>query len=323
MFYFIVNPASRSGMGIGVWEAVEKYLKSTELDYQVFLSEYQGHIQMLMHDLCEEHKEDEEAINVIVLGGDGTMDEALQGVIDFKKINIGYIPTGSSNDFARALSYPSDPVEAVKHILACNEPQIFDLGKLEYLTTSESRMGLSFDQSSRVRYFDVSCGTGFDAAICKLALNGGGSKSFLNKIGLGKLIYLKIALREVFKGILPDGKLILDNGEVVEFKKLRFMVGMNTCYEGGGFKFAPDAVGNDGYLDLCLVSSLSTPMAFVVLPKALKGNHVSSKKVKIFRAKSYELILDQPLWVHTDGEVYAKSTHFKVSCEEGLLRLLY
>lgn len=322
MFYFVVNPASRSGLGIDVWKTVEQYLKSIDFEYEVFLSTHQGNVQTIMNDLCRAHVDEEEPINIIVLGGDGTMDEALQGVVDFSKVNIGYIPTGSSNDFARALSYSSDPVESVKKLIACNEPKLFDLGKLEYLSTSGSRMGLN-GEFERTRYFDVSCGVGFDAAICKLALDPGGSKSFLNKIGLGKLIYLKIALSEIFRGIQPDGRLILEDGQTIPFKKLRFIVGMNTCYEGGGFKFAPDAVGDDGFLDICLVSNMSAFNAFLVLPKASKGKHVTSKKVKTYHTRSYELVLDEPLWVHTDGEVYTKSTHIRVSCEPELLRLLY
>ena len=322
MFYFIVNPASRSGLGIDVWKSVDEYLKSVEFEYDVFYSAYQGNVQTIMNDLCSSHINDECPINVVVLGGDGTMDEALQGVIDFTKVNLGYIPTGSSNDFARAMEYPADPVEAVKKIISCPEPRIMDLGKLEYLATSGSRMGLSTGIST-TRYFDVSCGLGFDASVCVEALNPGGAKSFLNKIGLGKLIYLKIALSVIFKGSQPDGRLILDDGTTVSFNKLRFLVGMNTCYEGGGYKFAPDAVGDDGYLDICMVSNLSALEAFLVLPKALNGKHVKSKKVKLFHTTGYELILDEPLWVHTDGEVYSKSNHVKVSCEPGLLRLLY
>lgn len=322
MFYFIVNPASRSGLGIGVWKNVESYLNSIEFEYQVLFSTRQGNVQTIMNDLCSEHINEESPITVVVLGGDGTMDEALQGVIDFTKVNIGYIPTGSSNDFARALSFAQDPVETVKKIIDCKEPKLFDLGKLEYLSTAGLREGVG-SAISNIRYFDVSCGTGFDAAVCVEALNPNGSKSFLNKIGLGKLIYLKIALSVIFKGIQPDGKLILEDGTTIPFKNLRFLVGMNTCYEGGGYKFAPEAVGDDGLLDICLVSNLSAPKAFVVLPKALKGNHVTSKKVSTYRTKSYEVVLDEPLWVHTDGEVYTKSSHFKVSCQPGLLRLLY
>ena len=54
---------------------------------------------------------------VVCSGGDGTLDEALQGIADFSKVNIGYVPTGSGNDFARALSYESGAVENIKHIL--------------------------------------------------------------------------------------------------------------------------------------------------------------------------------------------------------------
>lgn len=323
MYYFVVNPASRSGKGIEVWNTVEGYLKKTGTEYEALFSEAQGQIESIVRDLTSAHAQDELPINMIILGGDGTLDEALQGVFDFTKVNIGYIPTGSSNDFARALKMGDDVIEITKKVLGCIEPSIIDLGRLEYLSASSVRSRFKTGEIKNTRYFDVSCGIGFDAAICEEALDPGGSKSFLNKIGLGKLIYLKIALHIIFKGAQPDGKLILSNGETVRFNKLRFLVGMNTCYEGGGFKFAPDAVCNDGYLDLCLVSDLSAAQAFLVLPRALKGKHTASRKVKTYHEKSFEIVTDEPLWVHTDGEVYTKSSHIKVSIEPGLLRLLY
>ena len=135
-YYFICNPVSQSGKGIKIWNEVEKYLKEQAVDYEVLFSERHGHITELMNKVTSDHLNDDTPVNVIVLGGDGTLDEALQGIADFSKVNVGYVPTGSGNDFARALSYEANAIENIKHILSVKEPRIYDLGKLEYLSVS-------------------------------------------------------------------------------------------------------------------------------------------------------------------------------------------
>lgn len=321
MYYFLVNPSSCSGHGREIWSGIESYLKAADIEYKVFFSEYQGHVAKLMSDITSEHITDAEPVNVVILGGDGTMDEALQGIADFDRVNIGYIPTGSSNDFARALKWQEDPVELLRRILACKEPVQMDLGCLKYIEMSDERAQGVEGEIHSLRFFDVSCGIGFDAAICEEAQRNG-SKSFLNRIGLGKLTYLVIALKQLLGAKLAGGTLILDGDEKVTFKRMRFIVGMNTCYEGGGFMFAPDADPTDGHLDICAVSDIGNLGVLMALPGASKGKHVKLKKIHIYRVKSYEVIMDEPVWVHTDGEVYVKARHIRVSVLPGKLRLL-
>ena len=320
-YFFICNPVSQSGKGIKIWNEVEKYLKEQSVEYEVLFSERTGHITELMNKVTTEHLNDADPINVIVLGGDGTLDEALQGIADFSKVNIGYVPTGSGNDFARALSYEAGAVENIKHILSIKEPKIYDIGKLEYLSVSDDRTCIAGKEINKIRYFDVSCGIGFDAAICERAL-ASKVKDFLNRIGLGKLIYGLISVKLIFGDVKPKATIIFDEGESIEFDRLRFVVGMNTCYEGGGYKFAPAAVPDDGYLDICVFNNMSPLEAISVIPKAAKGTHVTNKHVGQFHARSYEVKSEIPLWVHTDGEVYTKSDHIRVSVVPGALRFL-
>ena len=321
MYYFIVNPASCSGRGGAIWQELKQYLDREGIEYKVFFSEHGGHVEELIKDLTVGHMDDPEAINAVILGGDGTLDEALQGIADFDKINIGYIPTGSSNDFARAFGISDTPVERLRKILSCKEPVRLDLGRLKYVDMDSEHSRIAGETVSPLRFFDVSCGIGFDAAICEEALNAG-SKSFLNRIGLGKLTYLLICLKQLFGAKLTSGTLILDGEERIEFKKLRFIVGMNTRFEGGGFKFAPSAVPDDGYIDICAVNDISTLEVLLTLPKAPKGRHITNKHIHMYKVKSYEVITEDPVWVHTDGEVYTKARHIKVSCLPGKLRFL-
>lgn len=320
-YYFICNPASKSGHGIEIWKQIETYLKENKIDYDVMFSKKIGHITELVYKLTSAHTNSSEPVNVIILGGDGSLDEALQGIASFKKTNLGYIPTGSGNDFARALAYSDDPIESLKNILSVSEARIVDLGKLEYYNTTADRSIPEITEIPSTHYFDVSCGIGFDAAICAEILHSR-AKEFLNKIGLGKLVYVLVALKLIFSDRQPDISLTLDDDEELKLKKLRFVVGMNTCYEGGGFKFAPNAVPDDGFLDICTVNNISALHALSIIPKATKGKHIKSKKVHLYHVKSFEVKSDTPMWVHTDGEVFTKSSHIRVSVEPAKLRLL-
>ena len=322
MYYFIVNPASRSNHGIMVWNEIEQYLMSENVEFKVYFSKNAGHVYRLVYDICSEHVDDETRTNLIILGGDGTFNEALQGVISFEKVNIGYIPTGSSNDFARALSYPVSPVECLKRILACEEPGKLDLGRLRYKEISEERTSLASEPVSHTRFFVVSCGIGFDAAVCEEALDSN-IKNVLNKIRLGKLAYGLIAIKQIFRSKLCDASLTIDDDERIEIKNARFVVGMNTCFEGGGYKFAPDAIPDDGHLDICTVGNISPLGVLRALPGAPKGKHIKLKAVHIYRVKEFEVETGSPLWVHTDGEVYTKSNHIKVSILPGALNFLW
>lgn len=323
MYYFVVNPHSRSGRGLVIWKEVEEYLKNNKVEFEAYLSKRPGHIEDIVHDISKEHLNDTDPINIVVVGGDGTLDEALQGILDFSKVNVGYIPIGSSNDFARALSFSSDTFDILKRILACSEPRLLDLGKLKYIKVSDEKTPLYRGAIPEVHFFDCGCGIGFDAAVCAETFETGNSKHFLNKIGLGKLTYITICLKQLGGNQACDATIILDGDEKIELKKMRLVVGMNTAYEGGGLKFAPNADYHDGMLDICAANDISTFEILTVLPKIPKGKHIKNKHIHMFRAKSYEVITEKPMWVHTDGESYTKATHIKVSCLPGRLRLLY
>jgi len=322
MYYFLVNPASKSGLGKEVFAKVEAFLIKEKVEYKVFFSKRPGHMQQLMYDICNEHIDDETPANIIVVGGDGTFNEAIQGVISFDKVNIGHIPTGSGNDFARALNYSSDPVENAKRIINCKSPKKLDIGKLKLENISKDRSRLAEDVISPTRYFNISCGIGFDAAVCEEVL-ASRTKNVLNKLGLGKLVYGVIAVKQIFNAKLCDAILTMDENKVVQIKGCRLIVGMNTCYEGGGLKFAPAAVPTDGYLDVCTVGGISPLGVILTLPKTPKGNHVKNKKIHIYHVKKFEVKTKEPLWVHTDGEVHVKANYIKVSLIPGGLNFLW
>ena len=101
MFYFIVNPRARSGQGINIWEKAEEILSAKNTEYEVYFTKYTGHARELAMQISMLSL----PCTLTVLGGDGTLNEVIDGLArrDFSHITLGYIPTGSGNDFARGL----------------------------------------------------------------------------------------------------------------------------------------------------------------------------------------------------------------------------
>ena len=133
MIHFIVNEHSRSGKGVRVWRQIEALLKKEEEPYRIWRTEYVGHATKLAKEISNL---DEKEIKLVVVGGDGTINEVVNGIADFGKIRFGIIPTGSGNDCARGLGISGKPEELLLRILESNgtivdttNAQVFDMSK--------------------------------------------------------------------------------------------------------------------------------------------------------------------------------------------------
>lgn len=316
MYHIIVNPASRSGRGSEYWEIAKSYLKKQQIPYTAYLSAHAGHIAEIARNITRNLDDNSEPLSLIVLGGDGTVNEALQGISRFDKVRLGYIPTGSSNDFARDLGISKNPAHALSHMLNTPQTRYMDIGCVEYKDCRHDAPAL------QKHYFAVSCGLGYDAAICEEAVHSI-IKRIMNHLGLGKLTYVIIALKQLACAKPISAELTLNGKKPIRLHNLLFLTGMNHQYEGGGFMFAPGANDHDGLLDLCCVSNVSKPKVLGVLPTAYKGKHFRFKGVDAFHTDSYALKVSSPLWLHTDGEVPAFTDEISVSCMHKALQIFY
>lgn len=307
MYHIIINPASRSGRGQKLWkEQVEPTLRRKNIPFCHYFSEKCGDVARLAASICAAVKE--RPLFLIILGGDGTVNEALQGIDDPAQVILGYIPTGSSNDLARDLKIPKDPLKALDLILYTGKVHSMDLGTVTY-------------EDGSLRRFAVSCGIGFDAAVCEEAMHSP-IKDTLNRMGLGRLTYLGIALKQLFAVRSVSCKLTLDDGAAVNIRSILFVTGMIHRYEGGGFQFCPDADDQDGILNLCVVGDVPRLLALFALPTAFFGKHYFVKGITPYKASRVTIETSVPLWVHTDGEVARKSHSFTAACTGEAIRII-
>lgn len=317
MYHIIMNPSSQSGNGLAIWHTLESILSTKGVPYKLYESTYTGHVTELTRQITSAGQ----AVTLIILGGDGTVNEALQGIENFENVSIGYIPTGSSNDLARALKLSRKPEELLLQILEGTHAHMVDLGIMTYESSSGIASRLHRYPVHKSRYFIVSSGIGFDAAVCEEALSSP-IKNTLNKLRLGKLTYLFIALKQLFAAKAISCEITLDGKKTIFVPKLFFTAFMIHPYEGGGFCFCPQAVNNDGLLDLCVVGNLPKLLILFALPTAFLGWHYIFPKIDHYTASSVRLKTSTPLWVHTDGEVHLQSDQISVSCLRQRIRFL-
>lgn len=303
MFTFIINPASRSGLGRQVWERLEPVLDRRGIAYKAYMTCCQRHATRLARELTADGREQ----TLVVLGGDGTLNEVVNGIQCFSGTTLGYIPVGSGNDFARFFRFPSDPGEALSLVLDPPAYADMNIGNIVY--------------SGHSRRFAVSAGLGFDAAVCHQAIISH-LKPVLNRLHLGKLTYALIALDRLH--FLRPAKVTVtfDDGPGRTFADTLFVTAMNHPYEGGGFKFCPDADPCDDRLDVIVVSGISRLKAVLLLLLAQRAAHTKASGIYIRSCRQVRIESDTALPVHTDGEPVFLQRQMDVSLLPERLRVI-
>ncbi len=305
MIYFIVNTSSRTGNGIRVWREARAVLRKRKVSYKAFSTEYKGHATVLAEKISS-LPEDE--INLVVVGGDGTVNEVINGIRDFGKVRFGVIPTGSGNDYARGLKLKGSTEDYVNKIVDSVDTESIDIGRV------------CWNGGSR-RYFAISAGIGLDAIVCKKALTSK-QKRILNKLHLGKLTYLLLTVETLFCMKTARVKVKFDDEDDGNFEKLIFAAAMNFRAEGGGVPMAPKADAKDGKLSMCLAHGIPRWKTFFILPFLVLAKH---EKLACFFLKDCEkchIRLNRPVVLHADGEYLGDVTNVRFECFPGMLRVI-
>lgn len=306
MIYIIVNQAAKTGKSMGVWKEVRTYLAEWNIQYKAFRTQYAGHARILAQKISSLADED---IRIIVLGGDGTVNEVINGIVDFERVKLGVIPAGSGNDFAKGVQISMDVEQNLRNIIFNETVYACDLGIVTY------------EGCERPRYFAISSGYGFDAIVCKMA-NESKLKKRLNKYGLGKLAYIMIAVKTLLSMDTCQASVMLDGRSMFGYNQLVFSASMNTKAEGGGIPMTPKAKQNDGKLSLCTVHDIPAWRTFFVLPFLMLGRHERFRCFSIKEYESMEVKLSKPMTLHADGEFLANTDTLCYECIPGVLRLL-
>ena len=302
-YYFIVNQKSKTGKAAAIWNELEQVLKDRQISYRAYTTRYAGHAGKLAKKICEKPGEK----YLVVVGGDGTVNEALNGMCDFEHVVFGCVPTGSGNDFARGFGLKGTPREILVRMLSSREEGRLDVGQVTYGEKEQ-------------RKFIVSSGVGVDADVCRQALDAP-IKKVLNKLRLGQLTYGLLTVKTLFSMPLTDAKVTLEDGSVRHLKKAIFISAMNFPCEGGGIPMAPRASATDGKLSCCCVYGIPRWLCFCLLPVLCLGRHEHVKGFDIIESGKMKIELEKAMCVHTDGEHCGSWKELEYQVLPGLLRV--
>lgn len=306
MYYFIVNEHGGSGKAKKTWNEVKRLMHENDIEYKAWKSQGEGHAAKLVKRILE--TENTEELRLVVVGGDGTFNEALNGISDFDRVRVGLVPTGSGNDFARGAGIPQDTRLAVEKILHSKEARNMDLG----LVTTDA---------GEQRIFAISSGIGLDAIVCKRVTDSK-LKRMLNRLQLGKFSYILMTVYTVFSMEYVKVKAAFDGQEPVTYDRLIFLAGMNMRTEGGGVPMTPAAEYDDGLLSVCIASGLPKWRAFLALPQLMLAKHLNIKGFSIVNCKDVDITAEKPMILHADGEYGGEVRHVHITCLENKLHMM-
>lgn len=288
MYHFIVNIHGGSGKAFLKWNKIRALLRERKVEFKVRVPQGVGDASRIAKEISEIPDDD---IRIVVVGGDGTINEVLNGITDFSRVKLGLIPTGSGNDFTRGLHLPRhNPKKSLDIVLNSKGDKKIDLGKSTVLSTNESRI------------FGISSGFGLDA-IVGTGINEAKIKKILNWVHLGKLSYAILTIQTLFTMKTYEVSLSFDGEEPLRFNKLIFLAAMNFKAEGGGVPMSPKARGDDGELSVCMAAGVPKILTFFKFPLLCLGLHGKSKGFLLRNCKTLELRSNSPSILHTDGEL--------------------
>ena len=222
---------------------------------------------------------------VIAMGGDGTVHEVVNGIMqahEEKRPVLGVVPVGSGNDFAHGINASKISNQALTRALT---------GEVSTVDVC-----LMTDENGRTEYFDNTLGIGFGAIVT--------IRSHRLPLLRGFLMYLAAVMQTIIIDHNPM-KMQIETDEQKWEQSVIYLVLCNGPREGGGFLIAPDAKFDDGIIHYAMITDVSRPMMFRIVPEVMKGTHGRFKQVRMGTCSKFTLTSNRPLYIHADGEIFS------------------
>lgn len=284
-FFIIANPVAGSGAGAKAIPEVEEILGRQKADFQLVQTQQPWHGAELARSAAPDFD------IVAALGGDGTVNEVINGLVSAKLEDsasaiLGVLGAGRGNDFADAIDIPDD-LEQACDILLQGQTRRIDIGRVVGGEVPEGR------------FFGNCVGVGFDAIATievKKLPRLGGFFSFLIAVLRTIILYNQAPISTV----TYDGKEITQSSLMISI--------MNGRRLGGGFIMAPDSNPDDGLFDLCIAQQVTRRRVLTLLPHFLRGDQHTQKEIVTGKASSITITTDDGvLPAQTDGEIISES----------------
>lgn len=294
--HFIINPAAGNGKPLRVWRKIRPLVESAGIPHAVHMTSAPGEAASISRKLAESHLARHDGVRdcIVVVGGDGTLREAANGLLDASADAgesasvpaLSFIPAGSGNDFARDHGIPMDPAEALSNLLtALREGR---RRRIDVIRTDGGEAAIN------------SSGAGFDAAVA-IAVNRSPLKRALGKIRLARLAYVGLMVR-LLASYRPADVVLEVDGVRHAIRSVWLAAVTNIPSIGGGMRINPQAKPDDGLLDVCIVHGITRLRLITAFPRVYSGKHTTIRGVSFYRGRHIRLEASSPLPVHADGE---------------------
>jgi diacylglycerol kinase (ATP) len=268
-FLIIANPTAGKGRAERKIRALERILSSQGCEVETFVTTYNGEAEKRLSRI------EPDIDCVVATGGDGTINEVINGLPDPGRIPIGIFPTGTANVLAKELSLPHNPRHSAQ-VLLQRKFRRLDMGLIG------------------TRRFLLFVSIGFDAIVTREVLQ---SRSRLTSYKR----YIIPVVKALYNYRIPHLKVKIDNNVLINGGLVLIS---NTRTYGGIFTITDKAQCDSRYFDICIVSDGSIPLLVLYFISAIFGMVPKIKRITYLTGKKFEITSPEPVAVQIDGDYF-------------------
>ncbi len=284
-YLIIVNPNAGKKKARNDWPEIANLFDSAGIEYEYIFTKYGRQAIKLVKEKIEE----EGFMRIVAIGGDGTINEVVNGILLQKRFNsneisLGIITIGTGNDWGKMFNLPLSYKESVDIIKRGN---IFvqDVGKVYYY----------IGEKKSCRYFVNAAGLGFDALVTENTnkQKEAGKSSTLS--------YFTNMIKSLYR-YKPVPVTVLTTKREIHSGNLFTLSLAIGKYTGGGMQQTPNAISDDGLFDLMLVDKIAKTKLIRKVSKLFNGRINELKEVQSLRTDNLQVVSDSKLMIEVDGE---------------------
>ncbi len=279
----IVNPNAGNGKGGKDWKRISALFEKNGINIYPLFTEKKGQaIEFVRDSICAGYRK------VVAVGGDGTLNEVINGVFTqdecpAKDITAGLIPVGTGNDWGRMFGIPL-VYEGSVQVIKESKVMLHDIGIISYYNGTEQEK----------RYFINIAGLGFESVVVRK------TNMQKDKGRSGKAIYFMNLLSSLISYRNTRADIIVD-GQKYPGNIFSVNVG-NGRYCGGGMRQTPDALPDDGKFDITVIRSMGRIEIIRNLKLLYDGTILSHPKIDGYRSNNLKVETESLLYAEADGE---------------------
>ena len=285
MYHIIVNKKSRSGRGEKLWPVIEGELERRRTEFRVYPTKYHGSARETAARLTAKGVWNPDDV-LLAIGGDGTANEAVDGITSLSDVKFGYIPTGSGNDFLHDLGKNKGDAPFCINEYVRDLPSVTVNGK-DYL-------------------FLNGIGYGIDGYCCEVGDQ--------HRLKSDKPVnYTSIAIKGLLFHYRRTTATVTVDGNEFKYRGVWLAPTMNGRFYGGGMMTAPsqDRLNPEHTLSAVVMYGSNKLKTLMVFPSIFKGEHVKhTEMVEVHTGRDITVKFNRPTALQIDGETILGVTEY-------------